>query len=429
MGLDFGTSSVKVVLGDRGAGKAYAVAFVEATGVNSYLLPSRVFETDGVFSLSQGLTAHRDLKLRFLTNILDRYWRETLVGFFGLIIRRCRAWLFREHADTFIGRNLLWKLVLGRAVDRAMDDDVGYVMARIAVAAWSVARGQGSIDRKACANAVLLVQDITELGNESLELSVVPELAAQIHGFVMSRQFDPKAKNIYLIVDVGAGTVDVSLFRVKPTPIGTWDYSLFTSVVEPNGVMNLHRIRLEWWCQQLIKLNDDSSDALIQKLQSIRSPTEQTLPIPERFDGYINGLKAEFSGSAVSPDDDFYMRRLVHQVRGQGLDRKFVGKVDVAKLPFFLCGGGSRLPLYRNLSQTLYQAPGWEWLQAYRRDLGIPGDLVAPGLPQADYDRLSVAYGLSLVDVGNLAVAPAMPVLNQKTKVDWQSRYLDKDQC
>ena len=433
IGLDFGTSSVKLVLGDRGAGKAYAVPFVEATGVDSYLLPSRVFETDGVFSLSQGLTAHRDLKLRFLANTYVSPLQETLAGFLGLVIRRCRAWLFVKHADTFANRNLLWKLVLGRVADRAMNDEVGKVMSRIAAAAWTVAGQKGPINRKACASALLLGQDKTELSNELLELSVVPELVAQIYGFVSSRQFDPKAKNFYLIVDVGAGTVDVSLFRVKPTALGTLDVSLFNSVVEPNGVVNLHRTRLKWWSQQFMKLNNDTAGALIQKLQSIRTPTEQTLPIPEQYKGYFKGLKVEFLGSAVNPDDDFYINRLVHQVRGKGIhnpiNSKIVGKVDIANLCFFLCGGGSRLPLYRKLSQALHQAPGWQWLQAEPRYLRIPGDLVAPGLLQADYDRLSVAYGLSFVDVGNFAVAQAMPVVNQKSEVDWQSRYLDKDQC
>lgn len=433
MGLDFGTSSVKLVLGDRGAGKAYAVPFVEATGVNAYLLPSRVFETNGIFSLSQGATVHRDLKLRFLAKSFDGNLQEVLVGFLGLVIRRCRAWLFREHTDTFANRNLLWKLVLGRAVDRAMNDEVGKVMGRILVAAWAVAGEAGVISRNACAEALLSIRGKSQFNSETLEVSVVPELAAQIYGFVMSRQFDAKAKNFYLFVDVGAGTVDVSLFQVKSTDMGTWDFSLFTSVVEPNGVINLHRARLEWWRQEFEKRVGDTGGSLIKKLQDIHNPTEQTLPIPEHYDGYFRGVKAEFFGDAVSPDDHFYLDRLVSQVRGQGIHRpvysRIVGRVDVANLPFFLCGGGSRLPLYKNLSNALHRAPEFQWLQAHRRELGVPNDLVAPGLPQADYDRLSVAYGLSFVDVGNFAVAKAMPKMNQKSQVNWRSRYQDKDQC
>jgi hypothetical protein len=90
VGLDFGTSCVKVVVGDRGASKAYAVPFLDASGVNAYLLPSRLFEQAGIFSLSDGADVHRDLKLRFLANPTSSHLQETLVGFLALVIRRCR---------------------------------------------------------------------------------------------------------------------------------------------------------------------------------------------------------------------------------------------------------------------------------------------------------------------------------------------------
>jgi len=77
----------------------------------------------------------------------------------------------------------------------------------------------------------------------------------------------------------------------------------------------------------------------------------------------------------------------------------------------------------------LDQAPEFKWLKARRRELGIPGELEAPGLAQVDYDRLSVAFGLSFVDVGTVAVAQAMPKLAQNTKVDWRSGYTGKDVC
>lgn len=433
VGFDFGTSCVKVVIGDRGASKAYAVPFLYASGVNAYLLPSRLFEQNGTFSLSSGTDVHRDLKLRFLANPTSIHLQETLVGFLSLVIRRCRAWLFAAHADTLTNRNILWKLVLGRAVERVQDDQVGILMADMLHAAWMVAGGVGAVNRVACNRELAKHRTGHAVGDDSPEVSVVPELAAQIYGFVKSRQFDPRAKNFYLFVDVGAGTVDVSLFRVKPNEYGTWDFSLFTSIVEPNGAMNLHRARLDWWRQQLSKLTDAKSEELLKKIEIIKSPTEQTQPIPEKYTGYFKGLQAQYSGGALSPDDSFYMNRLVSQVRGQGIHRtvqsKIVGRVDLDHLPFFLCGGGARLPLYRNIASALDQAPEFKWLKAHRRELGTPDELDAPGLAEIDYDRLSVAFGLSFVDVGTVAVAQAMPSIKQRSKVDWRSGYTDKDAC
>ena len=433
VGLDFGTSCVKVVVGDRGASKAYAVPFLDAPGVNAYLLPSRLFEQNGTFSLSKGADVHRDLKLRFLANPTLSHLQETLVGFLALVIRRCRTWLFMAHVDTLAKRNILWKLVLGRAADRVQNDRVGQLMADVLNAAWAVAGSPGVVNRLVCNRELAMHRAALTIGKDSPEVSVVPELAAQIYGFVKSRQFDPRAKNFYLFVDVGAGTVDVSLFRVKPNEYGTWDFSLFTSIVEPNGAMNLHRARLDWWRQQLSKLPDAHSEVLLKKIDAIKTPTEQTQPIPEEYLGYFKGLQVQYSGGALSPDDMFYMNRLVSQVRGQGIHRtvqsNMVGRIDLDHLPFFLCGGGARLPLYRNIASALDQAPEFTWLKAHRRELGIPSELEAPGLAQIDYDRLSVAFGLSFVDVGSVAIAKAMPSIKQHSKVDWRSGYTDKDVC
>jgi hypothetical protein len=433
IGLDFGTSTVKVVIGDRGASKAYAVPFVNAMGVNQFLLPSRLFEKEGVFSLSDGEHVHRDLKLRFLANSASGPLQETLVGFLALVIRRCRAWLFKEHADSLSGRNILWKLVIGRAVDRMQFDLLGQTLERILCASWDVASNSGAITRDVCGRALLRLSTGSQSTKNSLEVSVVPELAAQIFGFVKSRQFDPRAKNFYLFVDVGAGTVDTSLFRVKPNEFGSWDFSLFTSVVEPNGVMNLHRSRLEWWRHQLKNLSNGSTERILKKVESIALQTEQTQPIPERFDGYFKGVQAKLSGGALDPDETFYLERLVQQVRGRGIHQtvqsRIVGRPDLDHLPFFLCGGGSRLSLYKNISLALDGAPEFRWLRAHRKELGVPGELEAKGLAQVDYDRLSVAYGLSFVDVGTVAIAKAMPAIKQESSVDWRSSYAGKDVC
>lgn len=433
IGLDFGTSTVKVVIGDRGASKAYAVPFVDATGVNQFLLPSRLFENDDVFTMSGGDLVHRDLKLRFLANPTSRFIQETLVGFLALVIRRCRAWLFKEHADTLNGRNILWKLVLGRAVDRAQVDPLGQAMERILFAAWEVAGAHGSVTRNVCGRALSNLSNSSAATKDSLEVSVVPELAAQIYGFVKSRQFDPRAKNFYLFVDVGAGTVDVSLFRVKPNALGSWDFSLFTSVVEPNGVINLHRSRLDWWRQQLKDLSSSSGERLLERVESIALPTEQTQPVPEEYSGYFTGVQVRLSGGALGPDEKFYLDRLVRQVRGRGIHRtvqsKIVGRPDLDHLPYFLCGGGARLALYRNISTALDGDPEFGWLRAHRKELGVPSELEARGLAQKDYDRLSVAYGLSFVDVGTVAIAKAMPAIKQSSAIDWRSGYTGKDVC
>ncbi len=45
---------------------------------------------------------------------------------------------------------------------------------------------------------------------------------------------------------------------------------------------------------------------------------------------------------------------------------------DLSEVPFFLCGGGSRLGFYRDLRDALRQFEGCTWLAAQSRELAIP---------------------------------------------------------
>lgn len=427
VGIDFGTSSVKVVVGDIGATKAYAVPFIDSFGVNAYLLPSRLFENNGVFSLSEGAIVHRDLKLRFLSNSQSSYLQEILVGFFALIIRRLRAWLYATHADILTKRNILWRLVLGRATNYVKNDHVSHIMSNILSAAWVVAGSLGVIDKEKCSKQ--LKKQIAA-NDESVEILIIPELAAQIYGFVKSRQFDPKAKNIYLFVDIGAGTVDVTLFRVKQDEDGVWKHSLFNSIVKENGVMNLHRFRMNWWREHLKKYALHSEN-LLEKIDAIQAPTEQTLPIPEKYTQYFKGL--EIIGQFSNPDEHFFHNRLVEQVRNQGIDQalsdSMIGVRDLEDFSLFLSGGGARLPLYKEIVTILSKHPKYKEIKGTLKELGIPSALDAPGLARIDYDRLSVAFGLSFIDMAEVVLAEPMTSIAPKAKDDEQSKYVSKDVC
>ena len=59
---------------------------------------------------------------------------------------------------------------------------------------------------------------------------------------------------------------------------------------------------------------------------------------------------------------------------------------------------------------------------------GVPDDLRADGLMRSDYDRLSVAYGLSMVNLANVSAATQMPRLEPEASDRWRSHYIDKDQ-
>ena len=111
IGLDFGTSSTKVVLQDMGR-HSYAVPFTDATD-NPYLLPARLYEQNGQYSLSDGEVVLRNIKLRLMNKAVEPSVLVAAVAYLALVIRHCRGWLWHEHRDVYARDAITWGLNLG----------------------------------------------------------------------------------------------------------------------------------------------------------------------------------------------------------------------------------------------------------------------------------------------------------------------------
>jgi hypothetical protein len=132
------------------------------------------------------------------------------------------------------------------------------------------------------------------------------------------------------------------------------------------------------------------------------------------------------------PDSEFLTKRVVKQVRGETVFRtwkdQLLSQADLAGIPMFLCGGGSRMSLYQRIESHLTPQSGFSWLHAERWTLGFPDDLECEDPIDEDYDRLSVAYGLSRLDVGRVVQAAPMPKIATPAQDPWTTRYVEKDQ-
>lgn len=430
MGIDFGTSSTKVVISDRVLDTAYAVPFLDVASIDGYLLPSRLAEIDGVFTLAKGDTVYRDLKLSMLAFPEQDERCIRVCAFLALVIRSARAWLFGDYAVQYQSVAPLWSLALGQPADHATSKDSRMLFDRLGKVAWHLANQRGDIRRDICTAAWKKAKD--GLPDEDVEILVMPELTAQIHGFVSSSHFNPGATNIYLLCDVGAGTVDASVFRVERTPSGSNRFKFFTHCVESHGVMNLHRHRVDWWDEQL---GAQATGASVRgELDTIRLPTEYGGHTPACFSHYFEGVKAEFLGSMKTPDEDYFRSKVVYQVKGRVLYRLwnagYLDQQNITGMPFFLCGGGARHPIYTNLKNEMQHQPNCTWLSAQHRALVQPPNLQAPGLGNADFDRLSVAYGLSQLDLDSVTqISPLTPLVACGTESNWCENYVDKDVC
>lgn len=412
MGLDFGTSSTKVVLADQSLNIGYAVPLVEAVGVNAYLLPSAMIESeDGCYGLSGNGCRHADLKLAMLENMTDDTACARVCAFLALVIRSARAWLFETKSDQYLRADILWTLALGQPANPEKSERSQAHFEQLAKVAWALASDTGPI-RVDVAQRTWLHREELDLGDE-LEVRTMAELSAQIHGFVSSSHFDARQPNIYLMVDVGAGTVDASLFRVRKDAGGVVSFALFTHSVELLGAANFNRYRVGWWQSQLgnaaQKLSSQEARrarlALSVKdgLERLKLQTEYRGRYPDVYSSYVKGVIAQYQGGARSPDAE-YFSKVLQQVSGQVLfgawKQNLLSQDAVRNMPFFLCGGGARHSFYANLKEEVQKTPNCTWLSAKPRELALPTNIVAPGLVVGDYDRLSVAYGLSQLNLG-----------------------------
>ena len=425
LGLDFGTSCLKVVISDRAAGKAFAVPFQSGRGINKYILASRVFETEGRFSLIDGEVLHRDLKLSFAGERYDFDAARRVIAFLALAIRRARGWIFKHHAGAYRHVRLFWTVSIGLPASLSFEEKLSNRFRVATIAAWRVANSKGAVT----------VARIDEVRNQAgfcppeagdIETCVVPEIAAQIYGFVVSDSFDRRGRNIFLIVDVGAGTVDASLFHVGRARGGKYNFSFYTTTVKNLGVVNLHRHRCKWWLETFgrQRIGHEVERAVIES----SNIADHDLIVPNCFTDYFPEVQIESQASS-SPDVEFFNR-----IRGQVVKETFLGAISenqipkrqLVDVPFYLCGGGSRMGYYRQLRNRLKDLRRNRSVSASFASLMVPVNLDFTAAA-SDYDRLSVAYGLAWLKPGWVVKTEPMPSTTIQA-TGYRHRFIDKDQ-
>lgn len=438
IGLDFGTSTTKVVIRDT-ARRSFAVPFLRHDPDNPYLLPSRVFEFADVYQLQKSGMAHRSLKLSVIGSNAGEKDFERAVAFLALVIRYSRGWLLATHADIYARSKLNWSVNIGLPAANYQEKAITDRFRAIAAGALTLASVQDNITTESAVKHYQLGQQLVrkmgatargEVQTTAGTVDLVPEIAAQVHGFVQSTRFDPKALNIFMMIDIGAGTVDASIFNARREAGGRQGFICFANTIEQNGVINLHRERVRWFREQFAKIVPPSA-ATEKELDRLEQPTDRLLAVPESIKDYFAGVALRFDTAFANPDELFFTRRYWRQVFGETLSAARGRKLkeeQLLGLPTFLAGGGARMNYYERLIRQINNNSHVRWARVDRVSLEIPQGLSAPGLRQSEFDRLSVAYGLSFVRLGNYVRAQDVPDLPPERASDYYDRYISKDQ-
>jgi hypothetical protein len=443
IGLDFGTSATKVVIRDPFAATGVFPVQMnrELPGINGYLLPSRIFRTGDSYSLMQGTHRITDLKLRLLACKAKSPVTEfnDCCAFLALVIRRARGWLLSEHADIYKKHALNWRVNLGLATSSYQDRDTVNLFRRLAWAAASLAADPDvdsitlqMADQYRLKSLAVAIGTAPENGEfRWTDVDAVPEVSAQLQGFMSSARWDWRSRPVMMIVDVGAGTVDSALFHVQVPRDGPGILTFYSSRVEPNGVMNLHRARVDW-LQSLMPSGSEHA-AASDHLAQIAKPTDRLRPIPESVNHYLPGYRTESVDKDI--DAQFGGGRYRTQVAGS-INAAKVGKGlpawQLSRIPLLLCGGGSRMQFYGGIGQAINTTASWHVSVEVMR-LPAPQDLVDTGWHVDDFDRLSVAYGLSLAGngettLGEIVRAIDVPDAQAYVRPNREDNYVSKDQ-
>lgn len=432
IGLDFGTAFTKVIIGE--VRMSYAVPFMSDRHENPYLLFSAIkVASNGECSFGHDVRSSgqilTNLKMKLLEGSPSKEDLANIVAFLALVFRHCRLWLMENQRLIYEGKYLDWYVNVGLPTDSYHDETLTAIYHKVVTAAWalSIVSDAVTIDR---AHKILsciecggkpLDEDFVDLQDRLICMEAIglfPEFVAQVTGYVRSPM---RKDDLHLMMDVGAGTIDISVFNVvkseEENQGGFYSeeehrFPIFAKALKPLGTYYLMRHRVEkvqkeiaykWNFGERIPSRNEFASALKISLEQVKE-------IDEKFCSTIG----KTIGDLLKYSKEY---RYPNSIRWQ------------EGLPTFLCGGGGKVDVYKDLLQRIEQNRTHS-RRVRLEKLPKPERLNAPYILEDGYDRLMVAYGLSFnaLDIGRIIRDSEIEdVRAQEKGIDLCDRYIDKD--
>lgn len=426
LGLDFGTSSTKAVLRLLQTGPAYAVPF-EGLGNPGqiYLAPTRLaVSPQGVLRLGDATGGGwvEDLKVK----LMERPWSPAPVysgaalsarpadlaaGYLGLLLQKAFAWSEATVRPLIGSAEVVWSLNLGIPARDFGATAIKDAFLTAALAGWQLASEKTSIDLAAAAKTVdaARASDFKPRGIAREMVLVVPEVAAGVTTYGRSPQ---RQMGAHLFVDVGATTLDTSMFLLNQSTDGLRYAFLSADVDSELGAFRLHRHR----ASELGRLAL-ARFAASNPLEPI--PTTAQACVPPATE--IDAIDETFLERCVRT-----IGKVVYQAKMKDAAVSIPDGGRVEPIHVLFSGGGIRLPLYQEAVRESGRraAPngglGLRVRPFREAPIPRPQDLKAPGLSDDEWQRLGIAYGLSFAaeDIGEFvppsAITPLPPPMRRE---------------
>jgi len=349
-------------------------------------------------------------------------------AYIGLVLIEVRNWFFRENYRDYKHIKINWELNIGLS-SRSYDDRELYKSMKLAaLAGWNLSLCKKKtvtlVDfKKAFQTAQRQIQSnlIDESKGELHPENVnpVPEIIAEVIGYAKSQM---RHDGMYLLVDIGASTLDVSMFTLHQHDYED-NYTILYAEVGQMGAFKLHQHRV-----------NESKSIIERRLGDLICTCDGISPIPE-------------AGKYLSPSEKEYKKFREREwnffCQCSILIRKVIGETKKHKNPFgdewagglpvFICGGGSKMDFYK---KTVSYAEEGLKNSIYRVDLEEkklpkPDNLETVDILSHDYHRFAVSYGLSFSEVDIGRIVPQRKVtdimLPEPVEKDIDKWFVDKD--
>ena len=394
LGVDLGTSCSKVVIGDPGwKDKSYAVSFGPADGeISAWLHPTR-------------FGSEANLKMRLMNEPSSEHVRDLLACYLAEVIRHSRSWFTSNSPTDYRRREPRWSLNLGfpdKSVKGSRLASAYSEIANVAVALASCPEPAAPELASRIRRRELLVEPFIPPSRVNL----YPEIAAQLAGYVNSPH---RIRGNLLLIDVGAGTLDVSTIILH----GDSEQDIVSfhfCEVEELGVLRLYEKRahaLENVVTGSVRYSiDHFQDGSRPIPESLAELTRRSTPALQHAFDHVSG---EFAEEIM----DVALRCLVRFRVSQRKVHATAGFDPWGRnLRFFLTGGGCRSKFYHTQladgpleDRVASNFTRWNSERTRRKAareglllerLPVPENLaVFPRKLHPHFDRLSVAYGLA----------------------------------
>jgi len=438
IGLDFGTSSTKVIVQDMSLGVAHLVTF-DLSPYNdfSYLMPTVLYlNADETFSLIEGEAKLDDLKVRLMDapdgQILTTHSGKSITAkhlttaYLGSVIYEIRKWFVTKFANIYQEKEIVWQLNIGLPSRSYDDDKICNLFRAVALAGWtySVRDVQPEFDMLddiiKRAQTIMKAEDGKEIELEEGELhpddvNVVPEIIAEVVGYAKSTL--RQNHQLHLLVDVGATTVDVATFVLH---IGNNQserddtYEMFAAEVRRLGAYELHKERIA----QVELEVEQYLDELSKKCDSVSPLPRKQNYIPDD----LGDIDADFRKSVT---------KLVHDVITYTKEtrdpNRFKHKGEEV-IPVILAGGGAVIGMYKdaiaNIASKKYGNASLQLVELNKYEALKTETTID------DLRRVGVAYGLSFnkEDIGKINPPHSIEDFEKKSKQrEYSDNYIGKE--